>query len=288
MWFYLAVITSILSAISTVYGKHILKSINASVMTFALSAIPLPFLAFYLTTRPLPQLNSTFFLGLISSSILYVASKNLSMSAIKAGNLSSLIPLGSLGTLITYAFGVIILSETISPISLTGIITIILGAYIFNLDQARGEYLLPITSLFTNPNSLKYLTSVGFGSLVGITDKLSLNNSLPNDPIFLLFCQSIVTTFIMLIYLILNKKSWVKQIKTNFTHIFIASFIYAVFVIVAFTSFTKGPVILTMGILNTRVFLIFLLSYLFFKDKPTKHKLFGSLIMIIGVIITKS
>jgi uncharacterized membrane protein len=56
----------------------------------------------------------------------------------------------------------------------------------------------------------------------------------------------------------------------------------------AFSSFVAGPVALTVAIMNLNTALIFLFSYLFFKDKPTRYTIAGTVLMILGVILIKS
>jgi drug/metabolite transporter (DMT)-like permease len=92
----------------------------------------------------------------------------------------------------------------------------------------------------------------------------------------------------MILVLKQRKTHWFPQIKNRLIPLTLASLIYGVSVITAFYGFSSGPLALNVAIFNTRTFIIFIISYLIFKDKPTKFTLIGSLITIFGVLITKT
>lgn len=282
MWFYIALLTGLLSSISVSYNKKVLNKVNASVLTLALSLLSIPLLIPILLKTGLPQTNHLFFLGVTGSATLYTLAKTLHLSAIKVGTLSQLIPLSTLALVFTYLFSVIILSETITTLAVIGLLLITTGTYILNAQNLSGDYLKPFKLLLSQKPYRLALLSALIASIIPIFDKIALNNSFPSSPTLTLMAQNIITTVLLLAYLHIKKPTWPTQFKTNIRKLFIAATIYTIFILTAFTAFTQGPVALVLGISNLRILLTLLIGYLFLNDKPTKHALAAAIIMILG------
>jgi drug/metabolite transporter (DMT)-like permease len=60
MWFWWAILSAVFSAISIILNKKALKSINASLVSWALFAFSIPFLIYPAFKDGWPKLNFTF------------------------------------------------------------------------------------------------------------------------------------------------------------------------------------------------------------------------------------
>lgn len=288
MWFYFALITTVLSTISTLYTKNVLKNVNSSVVTLSLVSLNIPLLLFLLLESDSVKMDLLFFVGIFGSAILYALAKILGLSAMRRSELSQVIPLSSIGILITYLFSVIFLDETVGTFATAGLIIMSLGIYVLNADQLSSGMLTPFKVLVTKRDPRIYITSTILGSIIPIFDKLSLNHMTPANPTLLLLCQNLA--IIPFVFGIITHRhiNWIPQLTKNLTPLLLNSILYGSYVIIAFYGFTAGPIALTIGIMNSRTLLILLFSYLFLGDKPTKFTIFGSLLTFLGVILLKT
>lgn len=211
----------------------------------------------------------------------------MALDTFKKGFLSQIVPLTPFASIFTYLAGLIFLSEIIKPIPISGLLLVIVGAYILNADQAKEDFFKPLKLLITNKASLIFITAMLLSGLSAVFDKVGLINVTPSNPYFVLLSENIIMTLLLTGYMTHKDRRWVYEMKHNFWTLLLNGFIYTVLAIIVFYGFQSGPVALVTGIKRLEVLFILLLSFLFFHDRPTKHVLIGSLIMLVGVTLIK-
>lgn len=289
LWFWLAIASSIFGAVDLIISKKALRRVSAAVLAFSLFALTIPILIFLSLWEGIPTLNWLFLIGTLTSSLVFVFSKTITNEVLKQNLISKILPLTAFAGFFTYIFGLVFLSESIKFIPLLGLVLVLLGAYILNADQAREDLLKPLKLLFLEKKSLIYLFAIMLGGLTVILDKWALSNTLPSSPTFTLLTEQIFMSILLGAYMLKKEnKTYVLGIKNNFkilllnsvTNLFTGFFIFYAY------SF-GGPAALVVGIKRFQIFLILLMSYIFFKDKPTKHVWIATAIMIAGVLMIR-
>jgi len=125
-------------------------------------------------------------------------------------------------------------------------------------------------------------------SITAILDKWGLKNTAPESPVFITLVEQIIMSIMLWGYLLKKEsKSWVGQLKNNFSILFLNSIVFAISGTLIFYAYIGAPVALVLGVQRMRLFFILLMGYLFFKDKPTKHVWIATAIMILGVLLIK-
>jgi drug/metabolite transporter (DMT)-like permease len=289
MWFWLSLGSAVIGAIDVIISKKALQKVSAAVLAFCLFALTIPILIYLSWREGTPALNSLFFIGVFGSSLTFVIAKTITNQVLKQNLISKILPLTAFAGFFTYIFGLLFLSETIRTIPLIGLLFIVIGAYILNADQAKEDLLKPLKLLFLEKESLIYLFAIMLGSLVVILDKWALNNTLPSSPTFTLLIEQIIMSTLLGMYMIKREGStYLGEIKNNFGILSLNSIINLVTGFLIFYAYSLGgPVALVVGVKRLQIFLILLMGYLFFKDKPTKHVWIATAIMILGVLMIK-
>lgn len=289
MWFWLALGSAILGAIDVILSKKILCKVSPTVLTWFLFASTIPILILIALLEGIPFLSLYFFVATTASSLIFIFSKMITNSALKQNLISKIMPLSSFSGLFTYIFGLIFLSEAIRPVPLLGLFSIISGAYILNADQAKEDFLKPFKLLFLRKESLIFILAVMMGSFTVILDKSAIANTIPNSPIFTLLVEQVVMSVFLGIYMVQREnKTWVSEIKNNFWMLTINGIIFLVQGLLVFYAYNLGgAAALVVGVRRLQLFLILLMGYVFFKDKPTKHVWIATTIMILGVLMIK-
>ena len=288
MWFWLALASAVLGAVDVILSKRILHKVSPSVLSWATFTLPIPLLFILSLKDGIPTLNLIFYVGVFGSSLAFVFAKTIFNNALKQNLISKIMPLAAFSGVFTYIFGLILLSESIRLVPVIGLISVVLGSYILNADQAKEDFLKPFKIVFATKTSVFFLIAVMLGSLTAVLDKLGLNNTTPKSPVFVLLIEQIIMSIMLAPYMLRKEnKIWAKELKNNFLALFLNSVIFLMVGLVVMYAYTDGQVALVMGIKRLQIFFILMMGYLFFKDKPTKHIWVATAIMILGVLMIK-
>ncbi len=288
MWFWLSLASALLGAVDIILNKKALKNVSPVVLNWALNALPIPILIIIILKSGIPALNITFWIAVTGSSITWSIGKSMINHGLKNSLVSQIIPLTSFTGIFTYIFGLVFLGENLKLIPMLGLVSIILGSYILNVDQAREGILKPFKLIFASKASILFLLALMITSITAIFDKKSLLNTIPTSVLFVLLVENIIETLILTPYLIIKEKNtWILEVRNNFKVLFINSMLLLLIGYVVFAAYSDSPVALVLGIKRLQIFFALILGYFFLKDKPTKHAWIATLIMILGTILIK-
>src|SRR3990167_8747779 len=288
MWFWLALISAFLAAGTIILNKHVLKSVNPGVLTWATFTLSAPLLLIPIFLNGVPPVNINFYYGVIGSSITYVIAKTIFNEVLKNNLVSKIIPLASLTNIFTYILGVIFLSETIRIIPLLGLFLIVFGIYVLNVDQAKEHFLEPFKYLFTTKASALFMLAMLLGSVTVIFDKIGSVNLSSSDPTYFILWTHIVMIALMSGYFLKKeKKTFKPELKNNFFVLFLCSFLFIAVSYFTLLAYQTGPVALVLTINRLQIFFILLFGFIFLKDKPAKHIWISVFIMLVGTLMIK-
>jgi len=207
--------------------KKILHKVSAAVLTWSLFALTLPIVAVVVFLIGIPSVNQLFFIGVFGSAFSFVFAKTIINDTLKQNLISKVFPLTAFGGFFTYIFGLLLLSESIRPIPVLGLTTVLVGAYFLNLDQAKENFFKPFQVLFTSKSSLIYIFAIILGSITSVFDKMGITNSQPNSPVFvMLFEQATMSALLFLFLVRRQKETWFVEIKENFKLLLLNSLLF--------------------------------------------------------------
>ena len=288
MWFYLALATSLISAISVIFSKKILKGVSPSVLTWCTLLLATPIIAISAIKEGVPDLNILFAVGVTGSVLFYTISTIVQFRAMKIADLSAIYPLVSLGPIFTLLAAFLPpLNERPGIIAVIGILVTLFGAYTLNVSNAKEGLIKPIKLLFENKASVQMIFSVLVGSVIMVFDKLAINNTFPQNTTFVLLIENILVIVGLLPILYLRNKNFGRQIFDNKKLFIILGVLNAFSTILVFSAVGDGSVGMVSTILKAQLLFVLLFSFIFFKDKPKFETIIGSVIMIAGVVLMK-
>jgi drug/metabolite transporter (DMT)-like permease len=288
MWFYTALLTSVLSAFTVILSKRLLKGVSPSVLTWVTLVLATPIILVFAIKDGVPALNLLFFVGICGSVFFYTISHILGYKAIRSTDLSLIYPLVSLSPIFTLLVALFPpLSEKPTFIAILGVLVTLLGSYVLNASSLKEGLIKPIKILFENKASLLMIFSVLLDSIVIVFDKVAINNTLPKNTTFALFAENLLVIFGLLPILFFRNKHFLSQVFSNGKMLVVLGLLNAIFTILAFSAVGGGNVGIVATILKAQILFVLLFSFVFFKDKPKAETVFGSMIMIIGVILIK-
>jgi len=287
MWFWYALLSGLVSAVSVILNKKALKNINASLVSWALFAFSIPFLIYPAFKDGIPKVNNLFWIVITASVVSFAYAKTLSLKSLKGSLMSEVVPLIFFAVLFQYIYGLIFLSESLKIIPIIGLILIVVGGYTLKVEEAKEDFFKPFKLLATNKNSLMYLIAMIIMPLTTIFDKIGLKNIQPVNQSFLLLVEDILIVILLGIYMTGKDKNWVKELKTNFWTLSLNGIAYMALSLLFLYGITTGAVALVSGVKKLEVFFVLIFGWLLLGDKPKKGVWLGSLIMLFGVILIK-
>jgi len=259
MWFWYAIGSAFVSAISIILNKKALKNINASLVSWSLFAFSIPILAYPALKDGWPKLNAIFWIAITASVVSFAYAKTLTLKSLKGSLMSEIVPLAFFMVLFNYLFGLIFLSESLRLIPIIGLIFIIAGGYFLKVEEAKEDILKPFKLLLTNKGSRAYLLAMIIMPLTSIFDKYGLKNIQPVNQSFLLLLENFITTVLIGFYMTKNDHNWVKNLKVNFKTLFINGLVYAGVALLFLYGITTGAVALVSGVKKLEVFFVLIL-----------------------------
>ncbi|MFH0943523.1 MAG: EamA family transporter [Candidatus Beckwithbacteria bacterium] len=288
MWFWWTILAAGFSAAVTILIKHSLKNTSASVVSLAMFSLNTPLILWLAFNQGFNiQVKPWFFWGALCSSIIFSLAIIFRLSATKKLDLSKLTPLTCFNPFFAYILALIFLRERIQLTGLTGLGLITIGAYILNMEPGKNNLFKPFKLLFTEKSSQLFMVSIGLTSVANVLDKISIINTAPLNPALTLLIENIMISALIFGFLQLKKPRWQVEFKTNFWLLLLISIIYALNCFLVMKSFTIGPVALISGVKQLQIFFILILSWLFFKDRPSRQTWLATGLMATGVVLIK-
>ena len=287
MWFWYAIFSALVSAISVILNKKALKNINASLVSWSLFAFSIPFLIYPAFKDGWPKLNTVFWIAITASVVSFAYAKTLTLKSLKGSLMSEIVPLAFFMVLFNYLFGLIFLSESLRLIPIIGLIFVIVGGYFLKVEEAKEDILKPFKLLLTNKESRAYLLAMIIMPLTSIFDKYGLKNIQPVNQSFLLLLENIMTTILIGSYMTKKDQKWITNLKNHFWSLCLNGVVYTILALLFLYGITTGAVALVSGVKKLEVFFVLVLGWLLFGDKPKRGVWIGSLIMLVGVVLIK-
>jgi len=287
MWFWYALLSALVSAISVILNKKALNKINASLVSWALFAFSIPFLIYPAFKDGWPKLNSIFWIAITASVVMFAYAKTLALKSLKGSLMSEVVPLAFFAVLFQYIFALIFFSEVLKIIPILGLVLIIIGGYLLKVEEAKEDILKPFKLLFTNKNAFMYLVAMAIMPLTSVFDKTGLINIKPINQSFLLLWENVLTTVLIGFYMTKKDKQWITDLKNNFWSLCLNGIVYTALALLYLYGITTGALALVSGVKKLEVFFVLIFAWFLFGDKPKRGIWLGSLIMLLGVILIK-
>ncbi|MFH1868043.1 MAG: DMT family transporter [Candidatus Omnitrophota bacterium] len=285
MWMLLAFSCAFLTATSASISKIILRRNNEYLVGWLGLIISAPILLFILFLIDIPKLDALFFQSLLILIPLEIAAYILYIKAIKHSPLSLTLPFLAMTPVFIILTGRIVLGETINRAGISGIAFVAIGAYLLNVHTLQSGFLEPLRSISKERGSV-YIIIVSFiYSITAVLGKLAINHS--SAMFFSAVYYPIVSIFLLPLVIIKYRQGVIEPgmlKKDRYLLIFLGvSFALTMILHCIGISMTKAAYMIAVKRLSM-VFAVFY-GWILFKEKQIARRLFGALVMLIGVLI---
>jgi drug/metabolite transporter (DMT)-like permease len=286
-WFFIALLSSFLSAFAAITQKKVLFNLNPVQFSFYLSianlALSIPFFFFIdYNTINFSNLSVLFIKSLIGVGAFLCV-----MTALKNLQISNALPLLALTPGFVAVFAFLFLGEALKFYEVLGLISLITGTYILESKNLK-EILFPLNVFFKSRYHQYILTALLLFTASSVMDKL-LVARMNLTPISLTAFQHVYfAVLFFIIYFAFKSKleNYSQQLnKTDFLWILLISILTIGYRYTQIVSISLGSVALTLAVKRTSVLWATVIGGKIFKDTNLLKKTIAVLFILLGAIL---
>ena len=286
-WFLIALLSSFLSAFAAITQKKVLFKLNPVEFSFHLSIVNLVLAIPFFFFVNFETINSYNLFILFIKSVIGVLAFLCVMTALKNLQISNALPLLALTPGLVAIFAYIILGETLKPLEIAGLISLIAGTYILESKNLK-EILFPLTIFFKSKYHHYILVALLLFTASSILDKLLLVK-LNFTPVSLTAFQHLYFAILFLcIFLISEKKFEIKRLLPNKQDYLWIAFISVLTLGYRFSqvvAISMSSVALTLAVKRTSVLWATVIGGKIFKDTNLIKKIIAVFFILLGAIL---
>src|SRR5262245_4257149 len=167
MWVVYALTAALLTSFLPIINKRLLVHVRVAIVAWLPNALSLPLLlAATLLLRGWSQVDALFLAGILAAGLLNLIATLASTRALQLTDASVATPLLSFNPAFTLLVSIFTLQEIPGTRGAVGVLLIVLGTYLLQVERAREGLFAPIRALIRQPG---VLLAVGASFLWGLT-----------------------------------------------------------------------------------------------------------------------
>ncbi len=242
----------------------------------------LPFFIFGFFLVPVPQLDVYFWKGFFWSLPLNSIPYFLYLYAIKKSPISLSVPFLSFSPLFMILTGYLILGESVTLWGFLGVILVVSGGYVLNMQHISKGFFEPVKALFNELGSVLMLLVAAFFSIAAVYGKMAILHS---SPLYFSYYFFLVLNCLMFIGLVFcNKVSF----KTLFIHHRRGLWLGGLLVSHVTThcmAIALNTAVYMIALKRSSILITIVLSWIFLQEGQRVNRGTGALLMFIGLVI---
>lgn len=281
LWVTLSILTAISVAIRDVSVKFFkeLQPLDIAAVELFWS---LPALAIGSFLIPVPPLDATFWWNFFISIPLNVTAYILYLQSIKASPISLSVPFLSFTPLFMILTGFVALGETINLWGGLGIILIVLGSYILNLNKSKEGLFKPFSALFHEKGSWMMMIVAFLFAFAAVVGKKAMLHS---SPLFFIYFFFLVFNITILIGLIVSRKiNWHRLQHYKKKGIWLGSLLM-IHISCHALAIVSATAVYMVAVKRSSILFSVLLSWIILKEGERKIRGMGTVFMFCGVLL---
>lgn len=278
----LALVTALCESLKDLVTKFNLKVVDeytaAFSMQFVQSILLLPFVLY---TEEV-TFSSRFLVALFSGCCIQLFVLILYFKALKISELSVSVPLLTLTPLFMLITSPIIVGEFPSIYGLIGIILVVIGTYVLNLNKNRDDFWRPFKSIITEKGP-RYMLIVAFlWSLTANIDKIGVAET---SPIFWSWSKDCLVMFCLVPIVFIKASNPLLKMRQRFFQLSLVGLFRTGSIVAQMFAIQFILVAYVISIKRTSAVFILIWAFLFLHERSHfKTKLLGISIILLGLL----
>lgn len=281
-WFVFSILTAFCESIKDIFSKKSFEKIDEYIIAWSIHSFAAIFLIPILYFTDIPTLGNKFWFAFFIRGTLNVVTTILYMKAIKSSELSITVPMVTLTPFFLLITSPLIVGEFPTLYGVVGILLIVTGSYILNIDEKKKAYFEPFRALLRDKGPRLMLIVAFIWSITSNFDKIGVQNS---TPLVWAILQTIFLSLVMFPIILYKSRENLRHIPKNIRFLLPIGFFNALTIIFQMTAINLTLVAYVISIKRMSAVITVVLGYLIFKERSIKERLIGTFIMFLGVVL---
>ncbi|MDR7127860.1 putative membrane protein [Algoriphagus sp. 4150] len=281
--FILAFGTAISEALKDIFSKVNLRYVDEYTVALSMHLVISVLLTPIVLVMGVEEMSVRFFVALISSSFLQLAVILLYMKAIKRAELSVTVPLITLTPLFMLLSSPILIGQFPNLPGIGGILFIVAGTYLLNMEGSKREIFAPFKNLVYNQSS-RYMLIVAFlWSITANIDKIGVEET---SPVFWAFSKDLLILLYLIPIVFIKSKAPLEQLKSRWLQLLGIGIFRTTSVLTQMFAIQFILVAYVISIKRSSALLIILYSFFFLHERKNfKTRLLAIVIISVGLAL---
>lgn len=236
-----------------------------------------------LTRQFMIPTSNDFWIAFVINSVLLGTATIIFSRALQISDISIISPIMALLPVFVTVPAFFVLNEVPSIYAAFGLILISMGAYSLNIDHRNQRYLTPIKKVFTDRGVQIAFIGLIISSIIPSIDKIGIEASNPFLWVFATHIGSSV--FIGLILIILIQDHVTDKLRMNIRILLLVGLASSLIWVFQSYAYTYTQVAYVQAVKRVSILLSVLAGYYLFEEKNIYGRIFGAILMLIGVTL---
>jgi uncharacterized membrane protein len=284
-WLILALLSAVFSAVSTIFEKKSLFSLDALNFSYIVSIVTLVFsIPFFVAIPQTPSGISL--LILFIKTVLNAAAFLFVMLSLKNLELSEALPLLAVSPALVAVLAFLFIGDDLVAKEWIGIFLIVAGTYVLELKKQNGSIFDPFKTFLKSPKYVHVLTAVVLFTITALMDRILLKNFKLPPYTFMAYQQLFYAVFFVFV-ITSTKRNIFTPFKTLSKETIVLIFFIAVLTV--FYRYTQieavklAPVALVLAVKRVSVLIAIIIGGKLFKEANLWRRITATLIILAGI-----
>jgi uncharacterized membrane protein len=285
MWLALALATALLTSFLPIVNKRLLADTPVAVVAWGINTLSLPLLGLVaLIVHPIPRVDGVFVLAILACGVLNLIATLASTRALKLGDASLVTPLLTFNPAFTLLVGGITLGERPSALGVAGVVVILLGGYVLNVQEVAAGWWRPVAALVTEPAMGLAVGASFIWGLTPVAEKIAIQHSQPTNPPLVAFGSTALMAIFLLPTVLRSYRS-TRFIAMHQRGFLVAATIAGIAPIFGFSAIAVGFVGYVSAIFKLSTVLSVIWAILLLGERATTKRLVAAGLMVVGALL---
>ncbi len=282
-WFVYAFVCALSLATADALSKKALDdNSDPDIVAWVRIGYTVPVMLFIVPFIDIPELDSTFFVVTFLSLPLDIIAVLLYMRAIKVSPLSLTLPFLSLTPIFLIGTSYIILGEKPDKSGFLGVILVVIGAYLLNVQTVSRGLLEPFKAIAREKGSILMIIVAFVFSLGSCLGKIAVQHS---APLFFSVTYSLLLSLILFLILSFKTRHFPSKVIARPVPFIFIGMSMAIMVITHMKAVSLIEVSYMISIKRLSILFGVVYGVIFFKETNIKERFLGASVMVSGIIM---
>jgi uncharacterized membrane protein len=285
MWYIFALLSAVFASVRKTNEKQLSHKLNHFTIGWSIQLLSLPIILVALFT--MGKIFNPFELGLrfwLPTLFIWIGfyplNNFLTISALKEGELSKIMPLQSLAPIFGLLLAWLLINQRPTILATLGIAITVVGVYVLNL---KGRYLHNPLKIFTADKANLYtLCAILLYTLAGVVDTIAIKAS---EPIYYCFVSTAGAVVVLFITSLLFKVRELHNIKQNINSLSVAGTMFGLSYAAYLLAISTGPLAYVTALRTSTILLSTIGVAMYLRESVTRVKIFALILIGTGSMI---